>query len=152
MAFCCRRTPSQVPEAKRISVSALRVENVYKVFGRRSQEAIRRINAGASRDEVKTLGTAAVIDASFEVKAGETFVVMGLSGSGKSTLIRMLNGLLEPSAGKIYIGDDEITSVSASQLREIRRKRISMVFQHFALRSEERRVGKVCRYHRREYA
>lgn len=114
-------------------MSALRVENVYKVFGRRSQEAIRRINAGASRDEVKTLGTAAVIDASFEVQAGETFVVMGLSGSGKSTLIRMLNGLLEPSAGKIYIGDDEITSVSAAQLREIRRKRISMVFQHFAL-------------------
>src|SRR5690625_7748643 len=119
MAFCCRRTPSQVPEAKRISVSALRVENVYKVFGRRSQEAIRRINAGASRDEVKTLGTAAVIDASFEVKAGETFVVMGLSGSGKSTLIRMLNGLLEPSAGNIYIGDDEITSVSRSEERRV---------------------------------
>src|SRR5690625_4076698 len=92
-----------------------------------------RIEACASRDEVSALGTAAVIDASFEVKAGETFVVMGLSGSGKSTLIRMLNGLLEPSAGKIYIGDDEITSVSASQLREIRRKRTSMVFQHFAL-------------------
>jgi len=114
-------------------VNALRVENVYKVFGRRPQEAVRRIEAGASRDEVSALGTAAVIDASFEVKTGETFVVMGLSGSGKSTLIRMLNGLLEPSAGKIYIGDDEITSVSAAQLREIRRKRISMVFQHFAL-------------------
>jgi len=114
-------------------VNALRVENVYKVFGRRPQEAVRRIEAGASRDEVSALGTAAVIDASFEVKTGETFVVMGLSGSGKSTLIRMLNGLLEPSAGKIYIGDDEITSISAAQLREIRRKRISMVFQHFAL-------------------
>ncbi len=114
-------------------MNALRVENVYKVFGRRPQEAVRRIEAGASRDEVSALGTAAVIDASFEVKTGETFVVMGLSGSGKSTLIRMLNGLLEPSAGKIYIGDDEITSVSAAQLREIRRKRISMVFQHFAL-------------------
>lgn len=114
-------------------MSALRVENVYKVFGRRPQEAIRRIEAGASRSEVQALGTAAVIDASFEVQAGETFVVMGLSGSGKSTLIRMLNGLLEPSAGKIYIGDDEISSVSASQLRAIRRERISMVFQHFAL-------------------
>ena len=114
-------------------MNALRVENVYKVFGRRPQEAVRRIEAGASRDEVSALGTAAVIDASFEVKTGETFVVMGLSGSGKSTLIRMLNGLLEPSAGKIYIGDDEITSISAAQLREIRRKRISMVFQHFAL-------------------
>src|SRR5690625_7134978 len=114
MAFCCRRTPSQVPEAKRISVSALRVENVYKVFGRRSQEAIRRINAGASRDEVKTLGTAAMIDASFEVKAGETFVVMDLSDTGKSTLIRMMNGLIKPSAGKIYSQADENTTISAS--------------------------------------
>jgi len=114
-------------------VSALRVQNVYKVFGRRSQEAVRRLQAGATRDDVKPLGTAAVIDANFEVERGEIFVVMGLSGSGKSTLIRMLNGLLTPTAGSIFIGDDDITKVSPAQLREIRRKKVSMVFQHFAL-------------------
>ena len=74
-----------------------------------------------------------MIDASFEVKRGEIFVVMGLSGSGKSTLIRMLNGLLDATAGTVTIGGDPITGISAEQLRQIRRKRISMVFQHFAL-------------------
>ncbi|WP_416380827.1 betaine/proline/choline family ABC transporter ATP-binding protein [Georgenia sp. H159] len=114
-------------------MSALRAENVYKVFGRRSQEAVRRLRAGATREEIKQLGTAAVIDASFEVKQGETFVVMGLSGSGKSTLIRMLNGLLTPTAGTVRIGDASVTDVSPSELRQLRRTRVSMVFQHFAL-------------------
>ncbi|WP_299276706.1 glycine betaine/L-proline ABC transporter ATP-binding protein [uncultured Georgenia sp.] len=116
-----------------MSVSALRAENVYKVFGRRSQEAVRRLRDGATRDDVRLLGTAAVIDASFEVKQGETFVVMGLSGSGKSTLIRMLNGLLTPTAGSIHLGDADITQVSPAELRRLRQERISMVFQHFAL-------------------
>ena len=116
-----------------VNVSALRAEHVYKVFGRRSAEAIKRLKAGKTRDEVKPLGTAAVIDASFEVNQGETFVVMGLSGSGKSTLIRTLNGLLPPSAGTISIDGTDISNVSPSELRDIRRKKISMVFQHFAL-------------------
>ena len=114
-------------------MSALSVQNVYKVFGRRAQEAVRRMEAGATRDDVKALGTAAVVDATFEVQRGETFVVMGLSGSGKSTLIRMLNGLLTPTSGTVLIGEDNITDVSAAQLREIRRRKVSMVFQHFAL-------------------
>jgi len=114
-------------------VSALRAENVYKVFGRRPQEAVRRLRSGASREEVKPLGTAAVVDASFTVEEGETFVVMGLSGSGKSTLIRMLNGLLTPTAGAVHIGDANITEVSPAELRRLRQERISMVFQHFAL-------------------
>nr|WP_237728171.1 betaine/proline/choline family ABC transporter ATP-binding protein [Cellulomonas sp. APG4] len=88
---------------------------------------------GATRDDVKGLGTAAVIDASFEVQPGETFVVMGLSGSGKSTLIRMLNGLWRPTAGSVTLGDADLSTVSARELREIRRRRVSMVFQHFAL-------------------
>lgn len=112
---------------------AIRAEHVYKVFGRHGAEAVKRLEGGASRDEIKNLGTAAVIDASFEVEPGEIFVVMGLSGSGKSTLIRMLNGLWRPTAGTIHVGEDEIGSVSAAQLREIRQKQISMVFQHFAL-------------------
>ncbi|PFG38657.1 glycine betaine/proline transport system ATP-binding protein [Georgenia soli] len=114
-------------------MSAISAQHVYKVFGRRSQEAVKRLQSGQSRDEVKPLGTAAVIDASFEVEKGETFVVMGLSGSGKSTLIRMLNGLLQPTAGSIAIDGTDISDVSPAQLREIRRSKVSMVFQHFAL-------------------
>ncbi|MFD1826334.1 MULTISPECIES: quaternary amine ABC transporter ATP-binding protein [Mumia] len=112
---------------------ALRIENVSKVFGRRPAEAVRRLEAGASRDEVKPYGTAAVIDASLEIRVGEIFVVMGLSGSGKSTLIRMLNGLWRPSAGRVLIGDDDLATVDAKSLRALRRARVSMVFQHFAL-------------------
>ncbi|MEK8228067.1 ATP-binding cassette domain-containing protein [Oerskovia sp. M15] len=84
-----------VPDVRPVAVS---VQGVYKVFGRRPQEAVRRLKDGASRADVKSLGTAAVIDASFDVRKGEIFVVMGLSGSGKSTLIRMLNGLWKPTA------------------------------------------------------
>ncbi|ROS78529.1 glycine betaine/L-proline ABC transporter ATP-binding protein [Cellulomonas sp. PhB143] len=114
-------------------MTAVRVENVYKVFGRRPKEAVRQIEAGKTRDEVKDLGTAAVIDASFDVAEGEIFVVMGLSGSGKSTLIRMLNGLWKPTSGHVRIGDDDLSEVDAKTLRALRRKRVSMVFQHFAL-------------------
>ncbi|ASN40880.1 glycine betaine ABC transporter ATP-binding protein [Arthrobacter sp. 7749] len=79
------------------------------------------------------MGTAAVIDASFEVKPGEIFVVMGLSGSGKSTLIRMLNGLLPMTSGSVHVGDTDISKISGKRLRQVRQKSVSMVFQHFAL-------------------
>ena len=111
----------------------LRAENLYKIFGRRPRDVVQQLQAGATRESVAEHATAAVIDASFEVRRGEIFVVMGLSGSGKSTLIRMLNGLLETTSGTVTVGGDRITGIPASQLREIRRKRISMVFQHFAL-------------------
>lgn len=113
-----------------IAVSA---SHLFKVFGRHPKDAVEQLTAGSSRDEISGLGTAAVIDASFEVRTGEIFVVMGLSGSGKSTLIRMLNGLLETTSGTVTIGSDTITSASPRRLREIRRSRVSMVFQHFAL-------------------
>lgn len=114
-------------------MTGLRVEGVYKVFGRRPGEAVKRLRGGATRDEVRPWGTAAVIDADLEIASGETFVVMGLSGSGKSTLIRMLNGLWRPTAGRVLLGDDDLGAVSASQLRSIRQRKVSMVFQHFAL-------------------
>lgn len=114
-------------------MAVLRADGVYKVFGRRPTEAVRRLRQGATADQVKHLGTAAVIDASFEVEKGETFVVMGLSGSGKSTLIRMLNGLWRPTDGTVTLGDADIGAISAKELRILRRKRVSMVFQHFAL-------------------
>ena len=112
---------------------AVRAEHLYKVFGRRPQEAVQQLTNGAGRDTTANLGTAAVIDASFDVRTGEIFVVMGLSGSGKSTLIRMLNGLLEPTSGSVTVGGEGISNVPAAKLRAVRRSSISMVFQHFAL-------------------
>ncbi|MFZ4843192.1 quaternary amine ABC transporter ATP-binding protein, partial [Mycetocola saprophilus] len=112
---------------------AVEASGLYKIFGKKPREALNKLRAGASREEIAGLGTAAVIDASFDVKPGEIFVVMGLSGSGKSTLIRMLNGLWEPTAGSVRVMGKEIAGIPASKLREIRRESISMVFQHFAL-------------------
>ena len=116
-----------------ITETAIKAENVYKVFGKKPREVIKHLEAGADRDRLADLGMAAVIDASFEVKRGEIFVVMGLSGSGKSTLIRMLNGLLEPSAGTVTVASNPISGISAKKLRAVRRENVSMVFQHFAL-------------------
>ncbi|WP_435602956.1 quaternary amine ABC transporter ATP-binding protein [Streptomyces sp. bgisy130] len=115
-------------------MSRLQAEHLYKVFGRRPEDAVRKLEAGASRDELRAEGTtAAVIDASIEVDEGQIFVVMGLSGSGKSTLLRMLNGLLEPTAGTVRIDGQDLTSLSDKELRKVRSEKISMVFQHFAL-------------------
>ncbi|MFD9729111.1 glycine betaine/L-proline ABC transporter ATP-binding protein [Streptomyces sp. NPDC059072] len=115
-------------------MSTLQAEHVYKVFGRRPGDAVRALEDGTDRDELRAEGTtAAVIDASFSVEAGQIFVVMGLSGSGKSTLLRMLNGLLEPTAGRILFGGQDLTALTAGELRRVRSTKISMVFQHFAL-------------------
>ncbi|MCX4573865.1 betaine/proline/choline family ABC transporter ATP-binding protein [Streptomyces sp. NBC_01571] len=114
--------------------SRLEAEHLYKVFGRRPEEAVERLRQGTDREELRADGTtAAVIDASFTVDPGQIFVVMGLSGSGKSTLLRMLNGLLEPTAGQVRFDGEDLTALSARDLREVRSKKISMVFQHFAL-------------------
>ncbi|WP_374777907.1 glycine betaine/L-proline ABC transporter ATP-binding protein [Streptomyces sp. NBC_01310] len=115
-------------------MSTLQTEHVYKVFGRRPDDAVRALESGTGRDELRADGiTAAVIDASFDVKPGQIFVVMGLSGSGKSTLLRMLNGLLEPTSGRILFGGQDLTALSAREMRRVRSTKISMVFQHFAL-------------------
>ena len=114
--------------------SRLEAEHLYKVFGRQPDKAVERLRQGADREELRADGTtAAVIDASFTVEPGQIFVVMGLSGSGKSTLLRMLNGLLEPTAGHVRFDGQDLTALSARALREVRAKKISMVFQHFAL-------------------
>jgi glycine betaine/proline transport system ATP-binding protein len=115
-------------------VSKLVAEHVFKVFGRRPKAAVRRIQEGTDRAELREEGTtAAVVDASFEVQQGEIFVVMGLSGSGKSTLLRMLNGLAEPTSGRVLFDGQDLTALSPKALRDLRSQRISMVFQHFAL-------------------
>lgn len=127
-------------------MNAIVANGTYKVFGKRPERAVARLRAGTTREELRREGaTAAVIDASFDVGEGEIFVVMGLSGSGKSTLIRMVNGLLEPTAGELLVHGNDIAKMNAEQLRRIRRDNVSMVFQHFAL-FPHRTVGENAAY------
>ncbi len=127
-------------------MAAITAEGLYKVFGKRAKRGVEDLQQGKTRDDLRKQGlTAAVIDASFEVQAGEIFVVMGLSGSGKSTLIRMINGLFAPTAGSVSIAGTPITDVAPEQLRAVRREKISMVFQHFAL-LPHRTVGENAAY------
>ncbi len=115
-------------------MKVIEANHVYKVFGRRSSDGVKKLKAGKTRDDLRKSGqTAAVIDTSFDVDKGEIFVVMGLSGSGKSTLIRMVNGLLPITAGSMTLYGEDLAHISKSKLRELRRRRVSMVFQNFAL-------------------
>ncbi|MED0797454.1 glycine/proline betaine ABC transporter ATP-binding protein OpuAA [Bacillus inaquosorum] len=113
----------------------IKVEKVSKIFGKQTKKAVQMLANGKTKKEIlkATGSTVGVNQADFDVYDGEIFVIMGLSGSGKSTLVRMLNRLIEPTAGNIYIDGDMITNMSKDQLREVRRKKISMVFQKFAL-------------------
>ncbi|WP_448615656.1 quaternary amine ABC transporter ATP-binding protein [Modestobacter sp. URMC 112] len=113
----------------------LRVSGLTKVFGAREQEALRLAGEGVRRDELlrRTGATLAVHDVSFAVERGELFVVMGLSGSGKSTLVRLLNRLIEPTAGTVEVDGRDLGALDDAQLRSVRNEKISMVFQHFAL-------------------
>ncbi|SDE52139.1 glycine betaine/proline transport system ATP-binding protein [Paracoccus isoporae] len=115
--------------------AALSVRDLFKVFGDRPDQAIKLYRDGLEKDEVfeRTGMTIGVCDASFDVREGEIFVVMGLSGSGKSTLVRMLNRLIDPSDGAIVVKGQDIARMSDKDLNNFRRKHISMVFQSFAL-------------------
>ena len=116
-------------------MTKLKVEKLTKIYGKNESKALELMNAGKSKEEVLELtgSTIGVNQASFEVNEGEIFVIMGLSGSGKSSLVRMLNRLVEPSSGDIYIDGVNITDMKPKALRDVRRKKISMVFQNFAL-------------------
>ncbi|QID19276.1 glycine betaine/L-proline ABC transporter ATP-binding protein ProV [Nitrogeniibacter mangrovi] len=111
------------------------VKNLYKIFGDRPEEAMKLVEQGMDKDAIfeRTGQTLGVNDASFSVMSGEIFVIMGLSGSGKSTLVRLLNRLIEPTAGQVLINGRDIAQMNDLELRELRRKEISMVFQSFAL-------------------
>ena len=116
-------------------MSKLRVENLTKIFGDNEKEALDLMNQGKTKEEIlaATGATLGVNQATFDVKAGEIFVIMGLSGSGKSTLVRMLNRLIEPTNGNVFIDDANVSQMTKNDLRDIRRKKISMVFQNFGL-------------------
>ncbi|MGI5882874.1 MAG: quaternary amine ABC transporter ATP-binding protein [Dethiobacteria bacterium] len=116
-------------------MSKIDVKSLYKIFGPEPRKALEKLRAGMGKDDLlqKTGHTVGVSDASFSVAQGEIFVVMGLSGSGKSTLVRCLNRLIEPTAGEVTIDGEVISSLSTEKLRAFRQKKMSMVFQRFAL-------------------
>jgi glycine betaine/proline transport system ATP-binding protein len=111
------------------------VRNLWKVFGNNPEKVIGSPDALLSRTELraKTGNTIAVRDISFDVAPGEVFVVMGLSGSGKSTLARCMTRLIEPTQGQLQFEGEDILKVDEKRLRELRKTRFSMVFQHFGL-------------------
>lgn len=113
----------------------LRVENVTKVFGKNPSKGIALLEEGKSKAAIlkETGMNIGVKQAKFDVYAGEIFVIMGLSGSGKSTLVRMLNQLIKPTSGNIYIDGEDIATMGKESLRKVRRNKMSMVFQKFAL-------------------
>ncbi|WAG10282.1 glycine betaine/L-proline ABC transporter ATP-binding protein ProV [Aeromonas dhakensis] len=113
----------------------LEVKSLYKIFGDQPEKAFKLLAKGHDRASIlqKTGQTLGVQDVNLAIDEGEIFVVMGLSGSGKSTLVRLFNRLIEPSRGQVLIDGEDIAAISDSELRQVRRKKISMVFQSFAL-------------------
>ncbi len=111
------------------------VRNLYKIFGPHPKKALKLLADGLTKEEIfaKTDTTVGVQQASFDIYSGEIFVIMGLSGSGKSTMVRMLNRLIEPTSGAVLIDGEDITKMADDQLVKLRRKKMSMVFQSFAL-------------------
>ncbi|WP_353498537.1 glycine betaine/L-proline ABC transporter ATP-binding protein ProV [Vibrio sp. CB1-14] len=113
----------------------LEVKGLYKVFGENPERAFSLIDKEVDKESIfeQTGLTVGVNDVSLSINEGEIFVIMGLSGSGKSTLVRLLNRLIEPTKGSVYLKGKDIAHISEEELREVRRNNISMVFQNFAL-------------------
>jgi len=129
-------TPSGVQRIGSARLTArLTIEKVTKVFSDHPEQALPLLAAGASKDRVHSeLGAVVALNGiSLSVPAGAVYMIMGLSGSGKSTLARCVNRLIEPTAGRILLDGEDVLAASPQRLRELRRTRMSMVFQHFAL-------------------
>lgn len=113
--------------------SKLACRSVWKVFG----DGAERVLAEAETPDMERFTEAGLIpavrDATFEVRAGEIFIIMGLSGSGKSTLVRCMSRLIEPTAGEIHFEGQDLLKASEREMIELRRHKMGMVFQHFAL-------------------
>lgn len=116
-------------------MSFIRVENLYKIFGPKAGQVLEEVQQGTDKDTLfqKTRHVLGLNRINLEVKQGEFFVIMGLSGSGKSTLLRVLNRLIEPTAGRVLVGDTEVTTLPRKELLRFRQGTFGMVFQHFAL-------------------
>ncbi|KAF1078654.1 glycine betaine/L-proline ABC transporter ATP-binding protein [Methanogenium sp. MK-MG] len=117
---------------KNIKVS---VRNLTKIFGKRPEDALRLVDQGKKKQEIfeETQQNVALRSLSFDVYEGELFVLMGLSGCGKSTLLRCINRLIEPTSGAVEIDGVNIVAMNADELRQVRRTKIGMIFQGFAL-------------------
>lgn len=113
----------------------IKIDHVSKIFGPKPKSVIPLIKEGKTKNEIlaETGHTVGVYDASFDIKKGEVFVIMGLSGSGKSTLIRCFNLLNKPTDGSIYIDGEDIVTYKKQDLKKVRQEKIAMVFQHFGL-------------------
>ncbi|SFA81446.1 glycine betaine/proline transport system ATP-binding protein [Lentibacillus halodurans] len=113
----------------------IEAKGLSKIFGRNPKQTTKLLDEGLSKEEIlkKTGNTVGVNRATFEVEEGEIFVIMGLSGSGKSTLVRLINRLIEPTEGSIMIDGEDLASMDKESLRKVRREKLSMVFQRFAL-------------------
>lgn len=116
-------------------LNKLEVKHLTKIFGKRQKQALEMVQQAKSKTEIleKTGATVGVYDVNFEVQTGEIFVIMGLSGSGKSTLIRLLNRLIDPTSGDIYIDGQDVAKMNEEELRDVRRHKLNMVFQNFGL-------------------
>lgn len=127
------------------SATEIACRNIWKVFGRTPERVIETITPDKSRSQIftETGHLVGVRDVSFEVQRGETFVVMGLSGSGKSTLVRCISRLIEPTRGQILVEGQDVVTMDAKQLLEVRRHKISMVFQNFGLFPHRRVIENV---------
>jgi glycine betaine/proline transport system ATP-binding protein len=128
------------------ATTTLSVRNLWKVFGpaeakvKGSKELLELPNAEL---RARTGSTVAVRDISFDVRAGEVFVVMGLSGSGKSTVVRCLTRLIEPTLGEVRLDGENILKANPAAMREIRRRRFGMVFQNFGLLPHRRVIDNI---------
>ena len=113
----------------------LEIKNLYKIFGPHPKKAMQLLDEGLDKEAIfeKTETTVGVQNASFEIYTGEIFVIMGLSGSGKSTMVRLLNRLIEPTSGQVMIDGEDIVAMNDDELVRLRRAKLSMVFQSFAL-------------------
>ena len=125
--------PGPSGRSQRVAGLRLVCRNLWKVFGNGSRDLIDSMDPALSKEEVlaRTGCVLAVRDVSFHVGEGETFVIMGLSGSGKSTLVRCLSRLIEPTFGEVRIDGEDMLAMNKRQLRDIRRHKLGMVFQHF---------------------
>ena len=114
---------------------AISVRDLWKVYGPKPERIVGSSQADLPRKELERLtgNVVAMRDISFDVAPGEVFIVMGLSGSGMSTLVRCLTRLIEPTSGTVLIGGTDVTAAGKDGLLDVRRNRVSMVFQHFGL-------------------
>lgn len=130
--------PETVPKGKGSPVANeqfIRLENINKVFGKQRSKALRLLKQGADNEQITTETDChvALRDISLRIPSNGIYCIMGLSGSGKSTLLRHINRLIDPDTGTVWVGEEDVTSLSIPELQKFRQKRIAMVFQHFGL-------------------